>query len=217
MDGDFSGHLITRGAGLALGQVTDNKDPEGRGRIKLNMLALDVEIWASVVVPSAGQGYGVACLPKLNEIVLVAFLTPEQPFVIGAVWSGGQSEPAKATPAQDRYSITMPSGMAAVFDDQGGPNVTITTPAGNTVTLTDGSGGQCSITIGTTTLQVTATDIDLTAASQVKVNASTVSVSAATVNVDAGMAKFSGVVQCDTLIANSVVGTSYTPGAGNIW
>jgi hypothetical protein len=44
-----------------------------------------------------------------------------------------------------------------------------------------------------------------------------VSVSAATVNVDAGMAKFSGVVQCDTLIANSVVGTSYTPGAGNIW
>jgi hypothetical protein len=25
------------------------------------------------------------------------------------------------------------------------------------------------------------------------------------------------VVQCDTLIATTVVGTSYTPGAGNIW
>jgi hypothetical protein len=24
-------------------------------------------------------------------------------------------------------------------------------------------------------------------------------------------------VQCDTLIANSVVAASYTPGAGNIW
>jgi hypothetical protein len=34
--------------------------------------------------------------------------------------------------------------------------------------------------------------------------------------VNAGMSKFSGVVQCDTLIANSVVSTSYTPGAGNI-
>jgi hypothetical protein len=31
------------------------------------------------------------------------------------------------------------------------------------------------------------------------------------------MSKFSGVVQCDTLIASSVVGSSYTPGAGNIW
>ena len=37
------------------------------------------------------------------------------------------------------------------------------------------------------------------------------------VTVDAGMAKFSGVVECDTLVANSVVAASYTPGAGNIW
>jgi len=35
--------------------------------------------------------------------------------------------------------------------------------------------------------------------------------------VDAGMSKFSGVVQCDTLIATSVVASSYTPGAGNVW
>jgi hypothetical protein len=33
----------------------------------------------------------------------------------------------------------------------------------------------------------------------------------------AGMSKFSGVVQCDTLVTNSVVASSYTPGAGNIW
>jgi hypothetical protein len=35
--------------------------------------------------------------------------------------------------------------------------------------------------------------------------------------VDAAMATFSGVVQCQTLIATTVVGTSYTPGAGNVW
>ena len=35
--------------------------------------------------------------------------------------------------------------------------------------------------------------------------------------VNAGMSKFSGVVQCDTLIANSVVSASYTPGAGNVY
>ena len=31
------------------------------------------------------------------------------------------------------------------------------------------------------------------------------------------MSKFSGVVKADTVITNSVVGDSYTPGAGNIW
>ena len=40
---------------------------------------------------------------------------------------------------------------------------------------------------------------------------------AGSVKVDAGMSTFSGVVKADTVIANSVVGTSYTPGAGNIW
>jgi hypothetical protein len=37
------------------------------------------------------------------------------------------------------------------------------------------------------------------------------------VNVSANMSKFSGVVQADTIITNSVVSASYTPGAGNIW
>ena len=37
------------------------------------------------------------------------------------------------------------------------------------------------------------------------------------VTVDAGMSKFSGVVQADTVICNSVISASYTPGAGNIW
>jgi hypothetical protein len=37
------------------------------------------------------------------------------------------------------------------------------------------------------------------------------------VDVDAGMAKFSGVVECQTLVATSVVAANYTPGAGNVW
>jgi hypothetical protein len=37
------------------------------------------------------------------------------------------------------------------------------------------------------------------------------------VSVNAGMSTFSGVVQCDTLISNTVISATYTPGAGNIW
>jgi hypothetical protein len=36
------------------------------------------------------------------------------------------------------------------------------------------------------------------------------------VNVNAGLSRFSGVVQADTIIANSVIAASYTPGAGNL-
>jgi len=31
------------------------------------------------------------------------------------------------------------------------------------------------------------------------------------------IAKFSGILECDLLKANTVMGASYTPGAGNIW
>jgi len=51
----------------------------------------------------------------------------------------------------------------------------------------------------------------------VKVEASLIHASAGMVTVDAGLSKFSGVVQCDTLISNAVISASYTPGAGNIW
>lgn len=40
---------------------------------------------------------------------------------------------------------------------------------------------------------------------------------ATSLNVDAPMARCSGVLQSDTLIAQSVVSASYTPGVGNIW
>lgn len=36
------------------------------------------------------------------------------------------------------------------------------------------------------------------------------------IRIEAAMTQSSGVIQCDTIIANSVVGASYTPGAGNV-
>jgi hypothetical protein len=56
-----------------------------------------------------------------------------------------------------------------------------------------------------------------TSASTVEVRASTVKLEASMVTVDAGMTKCSGVLQCSTLVADSVVASSYTPGAGNVW
>jgi len=42
-------------------------------------------------------------------------------------------------------------------------------------------------------------------------------VSAAQYECNAAIAKFSGLLDCDTVKANLVMGASYTPGAGNVW
>ena len=60
-------------------------------------------------------------------------------------------------------------------------------------------------------------NMTITLAGKFKVNASIADISASTVTTNAGLSRFSGTVQSDTLITNSVVSSSYTPGAGNVW
>lgn len=214
----MSGHLAAAAQSpLALAVVTDDDDPDARGRVRVRIAALDVELWAAVLHPSVGNGYGVALLPKIDEVVVVAFVTPELPIVLGAVGSGRSSAPTEATPTHTRYSITTPDGTVLLLDDEEGPKLSVTTPAGNKFELTDDAGGKAVIDVQGTTVTVTSSKVEVQASGEVKVQAGSVKVSAGMVDVDAGMAKFSGVVKCATLIADSVVGTSYTPGAGNIW
>ena len=66
-------------------------------------------------------------------------------------------------------------------------------------------------------VQLTAAGITNNAAARHQTNAGMIDASAGAMNVNAGMSQFSGVVKCETIIANSVVGSSYTPGAGNVW
>ena len=113
--------------------------------------------------------------------------------------------------------VRTPAGTVMEFDDADGPMVEIRTPQGHRITITDGNGGEIAIERGGQSVTLTSSEININASGPVNVTASKVGISAATVNVDAGMSKFSGVVQADTFISNAVVGTSYTPGAGNVW
>ena len=66
-------------------------------------------------------------------------------------------------------------------------------------------------------IKMESSGVTVTASAKVTINASNVEVSAGMVTVNSGMSRFSGVVQADTVISNSVISASYTPGAGNIW
>lgn len=202
---------------LHLALVLDNVDPEGRGRIQVELQATGMVLWAACLAPGAGNGYGVSCLPRTEEVVVVGFISPELPLILGAIWAGQDSHPQDAQPVQDKYALVTPSGAKVVIDDSDGPKIELETPAGQKLTITDSGGGEIHIERGSETIDLTPATISINSSAKVEVTATQVNVSAAMVQVDAAMSDFSGVVKCNTLIATSVVSTSYTPGAGNVW
>lgn len=212
MNAHTLGHLHS----MQLAQVTDNADPDNRGRIKVRLQSSPMEMWASVVAPSAGNGYGASFIPRLDEIVVVAFINQDTPLILGSIWCGNDSRPQDADPQEQHYVVRTPGDTVLEFDDND-PKVELRTRSGYRVSITESGGGEVTIERGTQSVTMTASDITVDSAGPVNINASNVNVSAGMVQVDAGMSRFSGVVQCDTIIATSVVGTTYTPGAGNIW
>ncbi len=203
---------------LQLAEVTDNADPESRGRIRIRFHATGLECWASVIAPSAGEGYGASFIPRLGEIVVAAFAAPDVPLVLGSIWTGNESRPEEADPQEEHYVVKTPSGTVMEFDDSSsGPSFKVSTRSGYSIRITENDGGQVRIERGSQSVTFTASSIEVNSAGPVEINASNVNVSAGMVQVDASMSKFSGVVQADTVITNSVVSASYTPGAGNIW
>ena len=214
---------MTHGVGsfreLHLGRVLSTDDPERRGRIEVEMAATGLRLWAPCLTLGAGNGYGVSMLPRTDEIVALAFAGPDEDnaIVLGAVWSGDSAHPEAARLVDDVYAIVTPAGVKVKIDDGNGPRVDIETPSGAHLTVTDDGGGEITLERGGESISMTASTISIVSSATVEVQATQVDVSAAMVNVDAAMSQFSGVVKCDTLIATSVVGTSYTPGAGNVW
>ncbi|MEH2126313.1 VgrG-related protein [Nostoc sp.] len=85
---------------LLVGIVTDNKDPEKMGRVKVKFPTLTEDHtsdWARVVAVGAGQNRGFDCLPEVNDEVLVGFEHGDihRPYVIGGVWNGKDAPPEK--------------------------------------------------------------------------------------------------------------------------
>lgn len=211
----MGGHTLGLLHDLHLATVLDNADPDGRGRIQVRLHSTGLEAWTPVVVPSAGQGYGVACLPRQDEVVVVAFLSADQPMVLGAVWSGAGAIPTDAAPIQDRYLLQTPGGHQVLLDDAG-PSLKLQTPAGFHLTLDD-AGMKVTVEKGSEKIEMDASGIKISAAGKVVVEATQVEVSAGMLKVNAGLSQFSGMITCDALQTQSVISSSYTPGAGNIW
>lgn len=141
-----------------------------------------------------------------------------QSYVIGGLWSSTNSPPETMDTNNDKKLLRSRSGVKITLNDQSGQeSFLVETPGGQKVTLKDGPGLIEITDSNGNAVRLAAAGITVNASAKVTINASVVEVNSGMINVNAGMSKFSGVVQCDTLISNSVVSASYTPGAGNIF
>jgi hypothetical protein len=85
--------------------------------------------------------------------------------------------------------------------------------------MTDSDGSIEFSDINQTSIRIDSSGVTINApTAQVQVTAaSSMSINAPQLSVNAAMATFSGVVQCQVMQATTVVATTYTPGAGNVW
>jgi hypothetical protein len=95
--------------------------------------------------------------------------------------------------------------------------VQIETASGQKITIQGDANGVLIQDAGGASIQLQGGSIQIRASGKVSLACSEVEINASVMTVNAATAKFSGVVQADTLVANSVVANSYTPGAGNVW
>ncbi|MFD1955265.1 phage baseplate assembly protein V [Paenibacillus thailandensis] len=161
--------------GVAVGLVTNNKDPERMGRVKVTFpwrSAGDESHWARVAAFMAGKERGGYFLPEVGDEVLVAFEMGnlQHPYVIGALWNGEDKPPeTNADGGNHIRKIKTRGGHELVFDDEEGKGkITLQTKAGNRLVLDDESGGRIAIESGSLKITMDAGSNEMTLESPVQ-------------------------------------------------
>jgi uncharacterized protein involved in type VI secretion and phage assembly len=213
-----------------IAEVVSVQDPDSLSRVQVRLPNFDgvadqdAAVWARVAVPFAGSRRGAFMLPDVGDEVLVSFINrdPRFPVVVGGLWNGNAGPPETLGGSGDRidrWTIVGKAGsrIAIVEESPGQAVISFATPNGVSGELTDKGGGKIEFKGAGTTITVDSSGVSVQTPAKVKVQASQVEVTAGMVTVDAAMSQFSGIVKCDVLQATTVIASTYTPGAGNIW
>ena len=179
--------MLRKRNGIYAATVLEAGGSTRAGQARVSIPALRKEVWARVATLTAGDHRGSWFPPETGDEVLVAFDGGDVRRPFVVGSFWGKSTPPESSP--DRKVLRTRHGATIVLDD-----------AARKIEVKDDNGNE---------IELTTSGLRVTAATQVKVTASTV-------ELETPVARFAGVVQCETLMATSVVASSYTPGAGNV-
>jgi len=194
--------------GAVVGVVTNNKDPDGMGRVKVKfpwLSAEDESQWARIASPMAGKERGFCFLPEVEDEVLVAFEhgDPRFPYVLGALWNGKDTPPFTNDDGKNNIRVIKSrSGHVIRLTDEDGSekieiidmsekNSLVFDTANNAITITSEKDITLSATKGTIKLDAKNIEIASSADSKVESGAGmdlkasgTMNVKGATVNIN---------------------------------
>jgi uncharacterized protein involved in type VI secretion and phage assembly len=185
--GRQDGHEGGRINGVVVGIVTNNKDPDGMGRVKVKFPWLsdqDESWWARIATVMAGSGRGSYFLPEVNDEVMIAFEHGDVrfPYVLGALWNGKDSPPTTNSDGQNNIRVIKSrSGHIVRLDDSSGnEKIEVIDKTGNNSITIGSSDNSITITangkvkiVGQSIEITSQTDIKVTAQTSINVNAST--------------------------------------------
>jgi uncharacterized protein involved in type VI secretion and phage assembly len=153
IDEDRRGALTARIPGVVVAIVTNTQDQDGLGRVKVRFPWLsdaDESPWVRVASLMAGKDRGAYFLPEVDDEVLVAFEHGDMrlPFVIGALWNGKDTPPAKNDDGKNNVRmIKSRSGHLVKLDDTDGKEqISIIDKTGKNSILIDSSANSIVIT-----------------------------------------------------------------------
>jgi type VI secretion system secreted protein VgrG len=130
-------NIIAPIAESQVANVTDNKDPDGMGRVRVQMLwqqaINEMTDWIRVMTPDAGGGKdgaknrGLVVVPEPGDQVLLCFRynDPDRPFVMGSMFhgksggGGGQGNKTKSLTALSGSTVTLDGDAINIIDAAG--------------------------------------------------------------------------------------------------
>lgn len=194
--------------GVVVGIVTNNKDPDSLGRVKVKIPRIsgeDESNWARVISFMAGKERGAFYLPEVDDEVLMAFEYGDIniPYVIGSLWNGKDKPPITNDDGKNNFRIIKSrSGHIIRLDDTDGKekieivdktekNMIVIDSKENKISITSEKDIEISAPKGKVTID--AKEIEAKSSSSAKIEASstmdlkasgTMTVKGATVNIN---------------------------------
>ncbi|QXP59307.1 type VI secretion system Vgr family protein [Olleya sp. HaHaR_3_96] len=155
-------------SGTQTATVLENADPEGLGRIRVQMpwqkITGEMTPWIRIVTPHAGGDKGFHFIPELEEEVLIGFEgdNAEHPYMLGSLYNGAAKAGAFQSSANDVKAIKTRSGHTIEFNDSNGAE---------SITITDKNSNRIFIDTVKNNIEITALENMTLNAKNIRINA----------------------------------------------
>jgi uncharacterized protein involved in type VI secretion and phage assembly len=165
---------------LAIGIVTDNKDPDKLGRVKVRYPLLNDEVesgWARIAWGAAGKERGTVSLPHVNDEVAVGFEhgNVRRPVVLGALFNGVDTPGADLVKADSSLAARFPRDLDVKTQKKtlltSGEDITVKSEKGK-FEVEAKADMKLTSSSGTITIEATAGQIKATGKAGVEISAS---------------------------------------------